>query len=211
MVDNSFFNNDLKEIDKREYFEYIIEHDPYGEIDELCDKLNKIKNSLLEKASLASMGSVVESSEDKPIIGTQALDTCYGILFYDRLNKKGLVGHGAPSTKVATLSKMIRMLDDGSNRVIEYMIIPGFRNVDRHDTSGIEELLIALKKYCPSNIKFVPFKVRIDTGIRFHKGTLTYEFAFDTRNGKFVSEDLFFDEKEVNPRYINKNWSGFGK
>lgn len=210
MLDRDIYYSDLKTIDKKEYIEPIDENDPYKEIDELCAKLNRIKCSLLEQTSLADMGCVVESSEERPIIGTQALDTCFGIMFYDRKNKKGIVGHGAPSSKVATLHEMIGRINDGTEKVVEYLIVPGFRNVDRRDMSGMDELLIGLKKYCPANIKFVPFSSSLESSVRLDKSTLSYEFAFDTRNGKFVNENIFFDETEVNPRYIPKSHHGLG-
>lgn len=211
MQDIDIFQDNLKVIEKNDYIELIDENDSYKEIDEICDKLNRIKNAMLEEASLAGMGCVVESSDERPIIGTQALDTCYGILFYDRKNKKGIVGHGTPSSKVATLHEMIHRIDDGTDKVVEYLIIPGFRNVDYHDMSGVDELLIGLQKYCPGNIKFVPFQIKIESFAKLHKPTLSYEFAFDTRNGRFVSYELFFDETEVNPRYIPKPHHGMGK
>lgn len=210
MLDRDIYYGDLKTIDKKEYIEPIDAKDPYKEIDEICAKLNIIKNAMLRETSLAEMGCVVESSEERPIIGTQALDTCYGILFYDRLNKKGLVGHGAPSTKVATLHEMMTRINDGTEKVVEYMIVPGFRNVDYRDMSGVDELLMELEKYCPSNVKFVPLLSGMESQVKLHKPTLSYEFAFDTRNGRFVSENIFFEETEVNPRYISKSHSGLG-
>lgn len=210
MLDRGIYYNNLKKIETKEYLELIVEDDPYREIDIICAKLNRIKETLLKESSLAEMGCVVESSLERPIIGTQALDTCYGILFYDRKNKKGIVGHGTPSSKVATLYEMIQRIDDGTDKVVEYLIVPGFRNVDYHDVSGVDELLIGLHKYRPSNIRFVPFQIKIESFAKLHKPTLTYEFAFDTRNGKFVSEELFFDETEVNPRYISKSHHGMG-
>ncbi len=211
MLDKDFYYNDLTEIKSNNNIQLIVENDPYKEIDEICAKLNRIKYAMLKESSLAEMCCIVESSEERPIIGTQALDTCFGILFYDRKNKKGMVGHGSPSSKVVTLHEMISKVDDGTEKVIEYMIIPGFRNVDRRDTIGVEELLSELRIYCSSNIKFVPFHNDIDLSVKLHKPTLTYEFAFDTRNGKFVSEYVFFDETEVNPRYIPKAHHGLGK
>lgn len=210
MLDNDIYYDNYKEIDKSVPLELIVEDNPYEEIDEICKKLNRIKYSLMEKSSLAGMGCVVESTEDKPIVGTQALDTCYGILFYDRFAKKGIVGHGSPSGKIGTLYEMIRRINDGNDKVIEYMIVSGFRNVDRGDSRGLEELLAEIRKNSMGNIKFVPLKVEIN-GIKLHEPTLTYEFAFDTRNGKFVSEELFFDEVEVNPRYISQSRGRYGK
>lgn len=210
MLNDDFLNNDIKIIDNKNYLQYIIEDNPYKEIDEICAKLNRIKFAMLREASLAEMGCVVESSQERPIIGTQALDTCYGILFYDRINKKGLVGHGAPSSKIATLHEMMQRINDGSVKVVEYMIIPGFRNVDYKDLSGLEELLQEIREHSPSNIRFVPMAEKIGPNVKLHKNTLTYEFAFDTRNGRFVSEEIFFDETEVNPRYIPKSHHGMG-
>lgn len=210
MLNDEFLNNDIKIKDNNEYLQYIVEDNPYKEIDEICAKLNRIKFAMLREASLAEMGCVVESSQERPIVGTQALDTCYGILFYDRINKKGLVGHGAPSSKVATLHEMMQRINDGSVKIIEHMIIPGFRNVDYKNLSGLEELLQEIREHSPSNIRFVPMEEKLGPNVKLHKNTLTYEFAFDTRNGKFVSEEIFFDETEVNPRYIPKSHHGMG-
>lgn len=206
MLDRDFYYNDLKIIDKKDEFEFIEENNPYREIDEICAKLNRIKYSLLKKSGLAEMGCVVESSEERPIIGTQALDTCYGILFYDRSAKRGLVGHGSPSGKIGTLCEMISRIDDGTKRVVEYAFVPGFRNVDRRDLTGVTELQMVLGKKCPKNIRFIPFTR--DLKIKLHEPTLSYEFAFDTRSGKSVSEELFFDEVEVNPRFKSKGRYG---
>lgn len=213
MLDKNIIYNSkekfIKKIDNMDNIDYIFVNNPYNEMDEICAKLNRVKYSLLEKASIAHMGCVVESSEERPIIGTQALDTCYGILFYDRAAKKGIVGHGFPSGKVGTLCEMIRRIDDGTNKVVEYVIIPGFRNTDRKDLTGITELQMVLEKMCPKNIKFIYLKS--DLQVKLDEPTLSYEFAFDTRNGKSVSESLFFDEEEVNPRYISHSKGRYGK
>ena len=44
-------------------------------------------NELITHSNIAGMDQVVVSTSDKPIIGTQALDACFGILLYDRKNK----------------------------------------------------------------------------------------------------------------------------
>jgi len=211
MLDKDIYFDDYETIEKKDYsLEYKVEYNPYEEIDEICDKLNRIKCSMLEQASMAGMTCVVESSEERPIIGTQALDTCYGILFYDRQARYGVVGHGAPSSKVGTLYEMLRLIDDGTDKVVEFMIVPGFRNVDYKDLSGQQELLEEMMKYSrDSKVKFVPLKG--DIQIKLHEPTLSYEFAFDTRNCKFVSDTIFFDETEVNPRYMPKSNGRYGK
>ena len=106
MLDKDIYFDDYETIEKKDYsLEYKVEYNPYEEIDEICDKLNRIKCSMLEQASMAGMTCVVESSEERPIIGTQALDTCYGILFYDRQARYGVVGHGAQVVKLELYMK----------------------------------------------------------------------------------------------------------
>lgn len=90
-------------------------------------KLIQVKNFLQDKSSIAGMGQIVVSSKEKPIVGTTALATCWGIVFYDRKNKKAYVGHAAPSVYMKTLNQMINMLDPSTEQ-IEYCIVPGWDN-----------------------------------------------------------------------------------
>ena len=177
----------------------IIENNPYQLYDEYCDRMNRIKYGLLGKTNLAGMGEVVNSTEEFPIIGTQALDTCYGILFYDRKKKEGISGHAVPGQLIVVLAEMMKWLE-GRTGNIEYMILPGFRNVDRHDYSGFLELNNYMLEHIPVGIKMISLK---DIGgFRLHQGTLSYEFAFNTSTGEFVTEYVFFESIEHNPRYI---------
>ena len=169
-------------------------------IDEYCDKMNIVRNTLLKKTSLAKMDEIVASSKEKPIIGTLALDTCYGILFYDREHKEGICGHAVPSYLVNLLDKMIKLLGT-EKRTIEYLIVPGFRNEERKDFRGLEELENVLFNRTSQNIQLVPL-INNRCSIKLHQRTLSYEFAFDTITGEFVTEYAFFDEREHNPRYI---------
>ena len=43
----------------------------------------KYKLLLESKSQIARMGEIVVSSKEKPIVGTTALATCFGIVFYD--------------------------------------------------------------------------------------------------------------------------------
>ena len=90
---------------------------------------------------------------------------------------------------------------DGRVGIIEYMILPGFRNVDRKDYSGLKELSDYMLKHTPDNVKITSLK-DMRGGFRLHQGSLSYEFAFDTLTGEFVTEYVFFDSIEHNPRYI---------
>ena len=134
------------------------------------------------------MGEIVVSDETHSILGTTALDTCYGIIFYDRSNKFGIVAHASPATKVETLKEMIKLLGP-ENRTIEYSIISGYRNVENKDYDGYNDLIYYLKVYTPENIRFIPFKTSID--IKKCENVYAYEFAFDVENSKSVTNSLF--------------------
>ncbi len=91
------------------------------------NSINEITFKLKQYASLASMGNIVVSSKTKPIVGTTALDTCYGLVFYDRQNQKGIVGHATPSDKFKILSDMLKLLEKDKKQVIEYAFVSGYR------------------------------------------------------------------------------------
>lgn len=158
----------------------------------------KIKYYLQQHASIAYMGEIVVSSPEKPIIGTTALDTCFGIVFYDRKNKKGIVGHAYESGKLATLRSMIDLLEKNDHQVIEYAIVPGYRNVERKDYSGATGLLNYLQEHCPTNIELRPFQ---NLDVQVCSNVLAYEFAFEVNTGKNVGNYLFYDGNE----YLNKH------
>lgn len=158
----------------------------------------KLKHFLEQHASIAHMGEIVMSSNAKPIIGTVALDTCFGIVFYDRKNKKGIVGHAAPSGKTATMQAMLNSLEKGNQQVIEYAIVSGYRNEERRDYSGVEELIEYLRKKCPPNIKLIPFD---SLNVQINYSTLTYEFAFDVNTGSNFANYLFYDGKDSLNKY----------
>lgn len=184
------------------------EDNPFQMYDDFCSSMNSIKYKLLEKTSLAEMGRVVEATRDKPIIGTLALDTCYGILFYDRARKEGICGHAVPGSLTNVMAEMMKWLD-GRVGLVEYMILPGYRNVDYKNYSGLNELVDYMTKNKPEGINLNMLKVGT-SGYRVHQSTLSYEFAFDTSRGKFVTEYVFFNSIEHNSRYISDNHR-FGK
>ena len=160
--------------------------DKFGIINAILER-----NELKKYSLIASMNQIVVSSIDKPIIGTTALDTCYGIVFYDRKNKKGAVGHAPPSNKISILRQMIRIFDTNEVLEIEYGIVPGIRNEERKDYSAEEELFSYLMNNKPKNISFIPFKS--DLGVEICPNVYAYEFAFDVNSGKSVSDLLFYN------------------
>ena len=147
---------------------------------------------LKKRSSIASMDQIVTSSSDKNIIGTTALDTCFGIVFYDRINKWGMVGHGSPSGKIQLLGEMLHKLGN-KPRIIEYQIVPGYRNIEKRGYDTGMDLHEYLHDFCPKNIILTPLKT--DLGVKVCSNVLAYEFAFDVNTGKTVSHKLFPYEK----------------
>lgn len=162
------------------------------------EKALRLKYFLKQYASVAAMGEIVVSSSKKPIIGTTALDTCTGIVFYDRENKKGIVGHATFSSKIITLDNMIALLEKDSQQIIEFAIVSGYRNLEMKDHSVEESLVNYLKENCPKNIKLIPFN---GFNVRVCSNVLAYEFAFDVNTGVDVSDYLFYDGKEYLKRH----------
>lgn len=154
----------------------------------------RLKYILEKYAKIANVGEIVISSKDKPIIGTTALDTCFGIVFYDRKNKIGIVGHALPSSKIDILIKMINSLEKDKEQVIEYAIVSGYRNEENKDYNGYEEILSYLENHCPKNIKLMPF---LDLNVQVCSNILAYEFAFEVNTGKSVTSYLFYDDKKT--------------
>lgn len=159
----------------------------------------KLKFELEKYANIANICQIVTSSTEKNIIGTTALDTCYGIVFYDRNSKFGIVGHGLPDTKLDTLREMINMLGK-DEKTIEYAIVPGYRNIERKDYSGEEQIINYLKTYCPKNIRLVPFQS--DLGINLCSNCLAYEFAFDVNTSRPVTNSLFYTGENRQNKFL---------
>lgn len=173
-----------------------INYDDYQ--DTVEDEAIRIKTILEQHANIAHMGGIVVSSKDRPIIGTTALDTCFGIILYDRKNKKGIVGHADNSGKIAILNSMIKLLEKNEKQVIEYGIVSGYRTQERKDYSGVTELLTYLETHCPPNIELVPFQ---NLGVQECSNMLAYEFAFDVNTGQDVASYLFYDRGKSSKKY----------
>lgn len=164
---------------------------------ELEEEAFKIKYELEKYARIAHMGEIIESTKQKPIIGTTALDTCYGVVLYDRTNKRAIVGHLPPSNR-SMLIEMLHRLDKDKKQEIEYAIVSGYRNIERKDYSGIEELLSILRTYCPPNVILKPF---YDIDFQVCSNVLAYEFAFEVNTGQNVGQYLFYDGEQKNKKY----------
>ncbi len=156
------------------------------------DLLN-LKLALKAKANIADINEIVVSSLEKPVVGTIALATCYGIVFYDRKNKLAMVGHASPSNLINILKEMMQYFTIDSEATIEYVFVPGYVNDANKDYQGLRILEDYLIKNTPSGIKLIPFN-----GIELltHEDIGSYDFAFDATDGKPVTKYLFYNEKE---------------
>lgn len=143
--------------------------------------------------NLVSMDDAGISTLEKPIIGTRALATCFGILLYERTKKIALVAH-VSTTFLLAIIKLFELIDLRCDNVFEYLIIPGYYS-KQEDHYDIQKQLSALfNKGEILKTKFIPFKEsnKFEDIVRLNKETLSYEFAFDARTGGFVNDDVYF-------------------
>lgn len=158
---------------------------------------------LMSYSCIAGMDQVVISTPDKPIIGTQALDTCFGILLYDRKNKFGICGHANPKNIFGIVVEMLKQIPSTANGNIEYQIVSGYRAIEENNFKGIDEIRNILRNYEAINpkIKFTSLKSSLTP--KMPNGLLCYDFAFDTSTGKDVTNIVFIDfTEEQNKRHI---------
>ncbi len=159
----------------------------------LKDNLQTLELALKKKAQIAYMNEIVASTSDKPIVGTVALATCYGIVFYDRKHKLGIVGHASSSKLLDILDEMMTYFTIDKEITIEYAIIPGYDNVLNNHLEGLNILEDYLIKNTPMAVKLVPFK-GIDLFV--HEELGSYSFAFNALNGLPVTKYLFYSDNE---------------
>lgn len=175
-------------------------------------KVVEYQEELLTYSSIASMNQFVISSVDKPIVGTTALATCYGIVFYDRRLKKAYVGHASPTNYKTLLYQMISVLDPIS-KIIEYKIIPGWDNCNlgfgsasRYQNIFDDRNPYYYMKKClqnNSNFQFIPLSFSIDIQTNYNYIDPFYEFAFDANTCESVTKCLFYENADDINRKIN--------
>ena len=157
-------------------------------------------NELIAHSNIAGMDQVVVSTSDKPIIGTQALDTCFGILLYDRKNKFGICGHADPKNIFNIVIEMLKQIPSTTEGDIEYIIISGYRAIEQHNFKGIEEIQDILRNYVAINPKINFTSLKTPLNPKMPNGLLCYDFAFDTESGKDVTSIIFINYTEEQKR-----------
>lgn len=168
-----------------------------------------ILNEIARHIATAEMNGFVISDSNKNIIGTVGLAVCDGIIFYDRKNKWGIVGHAVGDKKIALLSDMLKNLPSDKDIVIEYAIVTGYDNIRNGNYTDTNKMLEYLKNNCPENIKLIPFQT--DLGIRVGQ-SYGNEFYFDVKSGKTASQILnYYDYLDFSFSNDNLNNKGISK
>ena len=141
---------------------------------------------LTNKFKIVGMNEIDITSIDFPIIGTQGLATCVGILLYSEKNHKAIVAHIADNP-IYFFEESIRLIGENNldNDIIYYAIIPGgYLNHYR-----IKEILENEFQQIPTLFK--PLVIP-EYSIQIDQKTGSLEFAFDSKTGTFVTSKVEF-------------------
>ena len=157
-------------------------------------------DQLIARSSIADMNQIVVSTPDKPIIGTRALDTCFGILFYDRKNKFGICGHADPYNTFGIIVEMLKQIPSTTEGNVEYTIISGYRAIEQNNFKGVEEIQDILRNYMSINPKIHFTSLKTPLNPSMPNGLLCYDFAFDTISGKDITSIVFKNYAEEQRR-----------
>lgn len=195
-MENKYFTN----INIKNYLEKEMGSSLDKMLNEYYQHLNE-GDQLISRSSIADMDQVVVSTPDKPIIGTMALDTCFGILFYDRKNKFGICGHADPYNTFGIIVEMLKQIPESTEGIIEYTIVPGYRAMKQKKFEREDEIQDILRNYMSINpkIHFTSLKTPLDPSMP--NGLLCYDFAFDTISGKDVTSIVFKNYAEEQRRH----------
>ena len=169
-------------------------------VNEYYQHLNE-GDQLIARSSIADMDQVVVSTPDKPIIGTMALDTCFGILFYDRKNKFGICGHADPYNTFGIIVEMLKQIPESTEGIIEYTIVPGYRAMKQKKFERENEIQDILRNYMSINPKIHFTSLKTPLNPSMPNGLLCYDFAFDTISGKDITSIVFKDYAEEQRRH----------
>lgn len=195
-MENKYFTN----INIKNYLEKEMGSSLDKMLNEYYQHLNE-GDQLIARSSIADMDQVVVSTPDKPIIGTMALDTCFGILFYDRKNKFGICGHADPYNTFGIIVEMLKQIPESTEGIIEYTIVPGYRAMKQKKFEREDEIQDILRNYMSINPKLHFTSLKTPLNPSMPNGLLCYDFAFDTISGKDVTSIVFKNYAEEQRRH----------
>ncbi|MBE6148566.1 MAG: hypothetical protein E7167_03645 [Firmicutes bacterium] len=144
---------------------------------------------LTEKFKIVNMDCVDISTDQMPIIGTQALATCVGILIYSPSNKRAIVSHVSGDYVSIIVQIMDLIFDNGlENGPLKYLVIEGYYY---NHYLLYENITRALESLSPLFVPFLLKEVPLDAIIK-DPDLPAYQFAFDAQSGKFVSDKVLY-------------------
>lgn len=146
------------------------------------------KEMLTKKFIMVDMDDAKMSTSERPIIGTQALATCLGVLLYDEVGRQAIVAH-VSSEPIKALDKIFNIIIENKLLKVKfkYKIIWG---TDR-EPAEFHHVVDILEKHFSD---FIPFGENelSEGGIRTDENTMSRKFAFDALTGKFVTDKVLF-------------------
>lgn len=190
----------ILDINRNDYIEYNNGTSLDRMLNDYYQAINE-SNELITHSNIAGMDQVVVSTSDKPIIGTQALDTCFGILLYDRKNKFGICGHADPYNTFGIIVEMLKQIPESTEGIIEYTIVPGYRAMKQKKFEREDEIQDILRNYMSINPKIHFTSLKTPLNPSMPNGLLCYDFAFDTISGKDVTSIVFKNYAEEQRRH----------
>ncbi len=193
-------NKNILDINRNDYIEYNNGTSLDRMLNDYYQAINE-SNELITHSNIAGMDQVVVSTSDKPIIGTQALDTCFGILLYDRKNKFGICGHADPYNTFGIIVEMLKQIPESTEGIIEYTIVPGYRAMKQKKFEREDEIQDILRNYMSINPKIHFTSLKTPLNPSMPNGLLCYDFAFDTISGKDVTSIVFKNYAEEQRRH----------
>lgn len=157
------------------------------------------KELLTKKMLLVKMNDAMITTNDKTIIGTDALATCIGVLLYNEDKKIAIVAHVKPNS-IDAINKIFDIIVKNKlwSTKFKYLIIPGYYEEHYNTTKLIQKHLTHM---IPFNQDEIP-KNAIITNEEF----TSKAFAFDAATGKFVTNKVYFgkDYYKINQKEENK-------
>lgn len=146
--------------------------------------------NLTKKFIMVGMDDAMVSTEKKPIIGTQALATCTGIVIYCEKNKKAIVAHLSSDNYKETMNKVFELININKLNIfsLKYKIIYGG---DRGEAAIERGVINYIKMQFRVSLVEEYDELLLD-GVRFDVNTDSNEFAFDASSGKFVTDKVLF-------------------
>lgn len=156
------------------------------------------KEEMTKKFLLVDMEEALISNENMPIIGTQALATCLGVLIYSEKERKAIVAHFSTEW-YKTSRRLFNILADNIEvDDFKYVLIPGYYGMNLETAYNVKSLLEG-SPFC-----FKKMNIDLSHGVQVDENTCSLEFAFDSLNGKFVTDKVYFGKEYYDINRVRK-------